>query len=71
MSDKAGYLTRHDAAKLAGVSVSTIQSHRFPGERTTRRPFPAPAARYGQVPVWRREDVERWARGRTEGGRSS
>jgi hypothetical protein len=57
----AHYVTRREAAALAGVAVSTIQSHRFPGKLTRKVPFPEPAARFGQVPVWRREDVVRWA----------
>lgn len=58
------YVTREEAARIAGISLSTLQSHRFPGDRKRKSPFPEPVARYGRVPVWLRADVERWARER-------
>lgn len=53
-------LTRAEAASLAGISVSTLQSHRYPGERACAHPFPPPAMTVSRVPLWSRPDVEAW-----------
>lgn len=58
------YVTREQAAKIAGITISTLQSHRFPGSHTRKSPFPEPAARFGNVPVWHRKDIEKWAAAR-------
>jgi predicted DNA-binding transcriptional regulator AlpA len=55
------YVGRRDIAEMLGVSRQ--RAH----ELTQRHNFPRPVGQINRQPVWRREDVETWAK---ETGRS-
>jgi excisionase family DNA binding protein len=57
-------LSTAEAAALAGVAVRTWSAW------VSRGRAPAPAARLGEAPGWRREDVEQWMARRPRAGRA-
>jgi excisionase family DNA binding protein len=54
----AGLVTVDDIAELLGVSRRTIERYLADEDLD----FPEPAASFGRVRVWKRRDVERWAK---------
>jgi len=60
MTSITDYVTQAQAADMADLSVHAIRSHRFPGNRRRKTPFPEPAAIIAGRPVWLKTDVAHW-----------